>query len=423
MSEVRPFRALRYDPGRVDLSRVLVPPFDVISAEDRERLWARDPHCAVRLVLTRRPEQEAATDYGEVAARLADWRRQGVLRRDPRPSLYVLRQRFPAPDGRELERLAFFGALRLEDYERRIVRPHERTLAEPKADRLRLLRAARANLSSVLFLYEDRADGLAELLARACQAPGARTARDEEGVEHPLAPVESPDAVADVQRLLADRPVVIADGHHRYETALAYRDERLAAEPEASPDAPFRWLLGCFANAYAPGNLLLPIHRVVKKGPAPTEAAWRERLPRWSEQQVELAEADGIGSLLDRRLVPLADRHAFAVDDGSGRIRVFSRPREGELDVRVVHREVLDGVFGLDEDAVREGAVGFPKSALQAARDVRAGLGAVALYLNAQSPDDVFRVTAAGELMPQKSTFFYPKLPTGMVFRELETDG
>jgi uncharacterized protein (DUF1015 family) len=407
----------------VDLSRVLVPPFDVISPEDRERLWARDPHCAVRLVLTRELTEEAQTDYRDVAERLEAWKREGVLARDASQAFYVLRQRFPAANGQELERLAFFAALRLEDYERRVVRPHERTLAAPKADRLRLLRAARTNLSSVFFLYEDPEDGLSDLLARACEAPRAIAARDEEGVEHTLAPLDAPEAVERIRGFLADRPVVIADGHHRYETALAYRDECLALDPDSAADAPFRSILGCFANAYAPGSLLLPIHRVVRKGPAPTDAAWRERLPGWRQESVELGSADAIAALLDRHLVPLTDRHAFAVDDGAGQLRIFSRPRQDELDVRVVHREVLEGVFGLDDDAVREGAVSFPKSALQAANDVRTGCGTVAIYLNALAPGDVFRVTEAGELMPQKSTFYYPKLPTGILFRELEARG
>jgi uncharacterized protein (DUF1015 family) len=132
--------------------------------------------------------------------------------------------------------------------------------------------------------------------------------------------------------------------------------------------------------------------------------------------------AEEIPALLARWLEPLRHRHAFAADDGSGRLRVFARPDDGELGVRVIHREVLHGVFGIGEDAVRDGAVDFPKSALAAARQVREGRGAVAIYLNPLEPEDVFRVTAAGELLPQKSTFFHPKLPTGLLFRALEAD-
>jgi uncharacterized protein (DUF1015 family) len=146
MTDVHPFRALRYDSERVDLSRVLAPPYDVVSAEDRVRLYAGDPHSAIRLDLTREVTEEAATDYSDIAGTLARWRRDGILLRDARPAFYGLRQRFPGVDGRALERLGFFGALRLEDYERGVVRPHERTMAAPKADRLKLLRATRTNL-------------------------------------------------------------------------------------------------------------------------------------------------------------------------------------------------------------------------------------------------------------------------------------
>jgi uncharacterized protein (DUF1015 family) len=373
VTDVQPFRALRYDPKRVDLAKVLAPPYDVIPPDERARLWERDPHCAVRLELTREIDEESRTDYHEAAERLAGWRRSGILVRDARPAFYVLRQRFAAPDGSPVERVGWFAALRLEDYERRVVRPHERTLAAPKADRLKLLRATRANLSAVFFLYEDRELALAPLLAAALEAPDAEPIRDAEGVEHTLVRVEDPGPMAAMRRFLADRPSVIADGHHRYETALAYRDERLRAEPTAGGDAPFRSLLGYFANAYAPGTLLLPIHRVVRKGPAPTDAAWRDRLAGWEQRAAAVADAGEIPALLGRLLE-------------------------------------------------REGAVDFPKSALAAARQVREGRGAVAIYLNPLEPADVFRVTAAGELLPQKSTYFHPKLPTGLLFRCLEPD-
>jgi uncharacterized protein (DUF1015 family) len=414
MTTLRPFRALRYDTARVDLGRVLAPPYDVVAAEERAALYDRDPRNAVRLELTRDVAEEAATDYSEIRETLAEWCRSGVLVRDPVPSLYPARHHFTAPGGAATTREGFFALLHLEDYERRIVRPHERTLAGPKADRLKVLRAARANLSPVFLLYEDREGALPPLLAPSFAAPVAQ-ARDESGAEHVLARESDVERIGAVQRFLAERPVVIADGHHRYETALAYRDE-------VGGEGPHEWLLAFFANAYAPGTLLLPIHRLVLKSQVPTDAAWRERLPGWSEERVAVPGADAVPQLLARRLEPRAREHAFAADDASGWLRIFSRPRRAgdALTVRVIHREVIEGVFGLSEEAVREGAIAYPKSALQTARDLRAGRGAVALYLNALAPEDVFRVTAAGEVLPQKSTFFYPKLPTGLVFRSLE---
>jgi uncharacterized protein (DUF1015 family) len=430
MTDVRPFRGLRYDPGRVELARVLVPPYDVVTPRERIEFWERDPYNAIRLELTRDPGEEASTDYASVAETLGRWRGDGVLRADAEPAFYALRQRFVAPlhagEGREgasLERVGFFGALRLEDYAVRIVRPHERTMSGPKADRLKLLRATRANLSPIFLLYEDREQALAATLEAAFEGE-TLAARDAAGTLHELAPLTAPESIAVLRSFLAEHPVVIADGHHRYETALAYRAEQRAASgsgpASAAGEAPWERTLAYFANAHAPGSLLLPIHRVILKGSAPSDAAWRERLPAWQETRHRLAAGESIADALAAHLAPLADRHAFAADDGSGTLRVFSRKRSDELSVRAIHREVIEGVFGLDEEAVRDGAVAFPKSALEAARSVREGRGAVALYLNPLTPDDVFAVTAAGEVLPQKSTFFFPKLPSGLVFRSFE---
>jgi uncharacterized protein (DUF1015 family) len=421
MTDVRPFRALRYDPARVDLSRVIVPPYDVVAAEDRAAFFERDPHNAIRLELTRDVADEATTDYRHVRRDLDAWIAERVLTRDAEPALYPLRQTFTAPDGTRLSREGFFALVHLEDYAKRIVRPHERTLAGPKADRLKLLRATRANLSVVFLLYEDREHSLAPLLREALERDALGTARDESGAEHRLARLVDPNPVDAIARFLAERPVVIADGHHRYETALAYRDERRAAGEGDGRDAPHEWLLVYLANAFAPGSLLLPIHRLVLKGALPTEAGLRERLPGWQCRAVPIGDATQLPELLARHLEPLRDQHAFAADDASGQLRIFSRPRaSGELTVRVIHSDVIEGLFGLDEAAVRGGAIAYPKSALQTARDLRAGRGAVALYLNPLTPEDVFRVTGAGEVLPQKSTFFTPKLPSGLVFRPLD---
>ncbi len=421
MTDVQPFRALRYDTRRVALEDVLAPVYDVVAAEDRATYWDRHPNNALRLVLTRDAADEASTDYGDVAETLAAWRREGVLARDEAPAYYVLRQRFTAPDGHFRERLGFFGALQLEDYAKRIVRPHERTLAGPKADRLKILQASRTNLSAVFMLYEDRDDKLQPLFETALQDPAALVARDDGGVEQTIVPLRDAGATGTIRAFMAERPVVIADGHHRYETALAYRDEQRAAG--AASDHPCTRLLTYFANAYAPGSLLLPIHRLVVAPPSAGGDRWDALAERgWARRDLTVGDAADLPALLERELAPLADGYAFAADDASGRLVLWSRPADAELSVRVIHDEVLTGVFGLDDEAVRGGAVAFPKSAAQTAKDVREGRGRVALYLNPLSPDDVFRVTEAGETLPQKSTFFHPKLPTGLLFRELDPE-
>jgi uncharacterized protein (DUF1015 family) len=423
VTDIGPFRALRYDPSRVDLSSVLAPVYDVVAPEDRARLWDSHPHAAVKLELTRDAADEATTDYTDVGERLTSWQADGVLQREETPAVYVLRQRFTAPDGRELARLGFFAELRLEDYEARVVRPHERTLAGPKADRLKILRATRTNLSSVFMLYEDRDRKLDVLLENALESGEIIRSTDTAGVVNEMVVLQEPAAIEELRAFMAPRPVVIADGHHRYETALGFRAECRAAGETGEAASPER-LLSYFANAYAEGTLLLPIHRLVREAPAPDAASW-ERLEAsgWTCREQASAEPEAMQALLKEHLEPLADRFAFAADDGSGTLRIFSRPADEELSVRVIHREVLGGVFGLDDAALREGAVSFPKSTIQVARDLAAGKGTVALYLNALSPDDVFSVTEAGETLPQKSTFFAPKLPTGLVFRRLDAPG
>lgn len=422
MTELRPFRALRYDPTRVELGKVLVPPYDVVNPDEREFFYRRDPYNAIRLELTRRVEDEATTDYRHVAETLRDWQEDGVLRLDAAPQLYGLRQRFRDSDGEPHLRDGFFALVRLEDYERRIVRPHERTLTGPKADRLKMLRAARANLSAVFFLYEDPGLELSQALGGWLDREPGLTAKDPSDIEHTLVPLPSRAAQQQVIAFLRDRPLVIADGHHRYETALAYRDECRKRGGDA--DAPHEFMLGYLANAYAPGTLLLPIHRVIRDAEVPLPASWAKRLSTWDEMCVPLPDVGAIGGLLRRRLEPLSDRLAFAADAGDGALRIFSRLRrpDDDLSIRVIHREVLGGLFGLDDARVREGAVAFPKQASDAARLVQQGEGRVAIYLNPLRPEDVFRVTGAGEVLPQKSTFFFPKLPSGLLFRTHATE-
>ena len=440
VAEIRPFRALRYDASRVELEKVLAPVYDVVTPEDRERFYAKDPRNAIRLELTRSVAEEASTDYSEVAQTLAAWRREGVLRLDAAPALYALRQRFSAPDGRALARTGFFCALELADYAQRVVRPHERTLAGPKADRLKILRASRANLSAVFMLYEDPDGKLDALLEQALSASEPQRARDAAGVALELVAMSDPTAIAEVTRFLASRPLVIADGHHRYETALAYQAERHATASEARSEAKSsepsegeRQLFQSFAkngadfifvylaNAYAAGSLLLPIHRLLVRAPAPSEARWSE-LSRvgWQQRSLTVVSPEQVEAALREALAPHGGAPAFAADDGRGQLRVFWRAATLELSIEVFHREIVSGFFGIDEAAVRDGAIAFPKATQEAAREVRAGRGTVALYLNPLRPEDVFRVTAAGATLPQKSTFFYPKLPTGLLFRSLD---
>ena len=211
MTDVRPFHGLRYDPERVELSRVIVPPYDVVQPEERAAFYDRDPHNAIRFELTRDVSDEAGADYGDIAETIERWRKDGVLVLDDEPAFYVMRQRFEAPSGEWLERTGFFGELGLAAYDEGKVLPHERTLAGPKADRLKLLNAARANLSSVFLLYEDREDGLAADLERAFEDGFIGEAKDEAGVHYQLARLADADTCARIEAFMDARTTVIAD--------------------------------------------------------------------------------------------------------------------------------------------------------------------------------------------------------------------
>lgn len=424
MTRIRPFRALRYNPERVSLSEVLAPVYDIVAPEDRAALWERSPFGAVRLELTRSAAEEATADYSETARRLAAWRADGVLLRDEAPACYALRQRFNTPDGAAHTRIGFFAALHLEDYSAGMVRPHERTMSGPKSDRMKLLRALGANTSSIFVLYQDELRESEALLKEVQAAAPTASAVDAAGVENELFVISRPEQIAALAAFMAPRPVVIADGHHRYETALAYaKAQRVLGEQ--GPGAPGAFVLCYFSSAHPENNVLLPIHRLVREGSMPGEAAFTALATRgWRRRRVELGggEAARVQPALDAHLAPCAPDIAFALEAGGGALWIFQKPAGEELAVEVIHRELFEEVFGLDRQALREGAVAFPKSAEQAARDLRAGRGIAAVYLNALSAEDVFRVTEAGRVMPPKSTYFAPKLPTGLLFRTFEDD-
>jgi uncharacterized protein (DUF1015 family) len=419
MTLARPFKGLRYDTDRVDLSRVIVPPYDVIAADERASFFDLDPHNAIRFELTREVADEAGTDYGWIRQTIDAWRESGVLIRDSDPGYYVMQQTYKAPSGEELSRIGFFAELGLEDYEARVVRPHERTLEGPKADRLKLLRAAEANLSSVFLLYEDLEDEMGPLLLTALDSDVIGRATDAGGVEYVLARLTSSTSIEKLQRFMAEHPTVIADGHHRYETALEYRRQQTASLGDDA-DAPWQSTIAYFANAYAPGSLLLPIHRVVRRVESPTEEEFRSKLSEWQITRLPETTPEAVDDVLAEHLAPLASRPAFVAESADAGLLLIQKDEalSPRLMVRILEHEILQDVFGLDTEAIRGGAVSFPKSAARAAREIREGQGTVALYLNPMPPEDVFRTTGEGEVMPQKSTFFYPKIPTGMVFRD-----
>lgn len=391
MSDVRPFAALRYARP---LGPRLAGPYDVISAPERERL-AREPENIVHLTLP--PGSEGERDYESAARCLERWVQGGVLVRDPRERIYRLEQQLV--DGRT--RRGILVLLRLADLDRGSVLPHENTMPGPKLDRLLLTRAVRANLEPLFFSYEDPEGLLDAVLGLPAQSDLLAAGPGPEGDEVRLYAVDAPDVIAAVRSSFAERPLLIADGHHRYETLLRYRDECRPAKP-ADPDAAHEFALACLVNAFDPGSELRAIHRTLAG-----EIRAPEPVLQDAGFQCERRAGPWNGSRLVTELGSSAVHEcAFALTAERGAVVFARRPRGSLLDVEVLHREILPrlgGTLSFDADADR---------VFDAARagDVR-----LAIFLNAIAPEDLFRVIRAGRRLPRKSTFFTPKVPSGVV--------
>lgn len=432
MAEIRPFRGLRYDPARAGrLDTLIAPPYDVISPAQQEALYAASPYNIVRIELSR---EEGEARYASAAALLAQWRQDGILVPEARPALYLYEQRFTL-DGQTYRRRAIIARVRLEPFESGAIRPHEYTLSGPKEDRLRLLEATRTQVSPVYALYRaDRDDPL-----RGITMPSSVvSATDLAGEEHRLAPIDDPEAHAAVAHYLRERPLYIADGHHRYETALRYRDQRRAAATTWTGDEPENFVMMALTPHDDLGLVILPIHRLVHR---PLPPGTPERLQRffhltllpWNDEADEAAALERLRAYAAARpafiaagvypgrllLVTLRDAAAVAALMPAERSAAWRA-----LAVNVLQYGVLQAALGIDLDAIAAGGVvSFTENAREALAEVRSGRAAAAFLLNPTRVEEVFAVADAGDRMPQKSTFFYPKLGTGLVLNAFDLDG
>ena len=439
MPDIRPFRALRYDGASIaDPALVVAPPYDVIGPAERERLLARHPANVVRLDL---PGEDAGDEpdarYRRAAKTLAAWRSDGTLHKDPHPSIYVYEQayRVPGSDVARTQR-GFFARLRLESFGTDGgVLPHERTMAGPREDRYKLLRATGVNTSPIVGLYDDAAGVGAPVLDALTARRADLDVIDDDGTEHRLWAVaadgDDAAAVAPLLAVAAAGPLTIADGHHRYETALRYRDERRMSR-SCEEDPAFDYVLTLFVDAAGQALTVLPTHRVVRGLGDDGVAAMLDRLDDLFEVERDVSAP----SLIERF------ESAGLADGGAGRFGLWTRdggalltarrdelepflpdggPALRALDVTLLGA-ALGRLAGLDAEALAAGAVGYTKSAAEAIDSVDAGLdGADAAFLLEPTPvASVIAVAADGDVMPQKSTYFYPKALTGLVINPHE---
>jgi uncharacterized protein (DUF1015 family) len=394
VSEIRPFRGLRYARN---IEPRLAGPYDVISAKERAVL-ASEPENVVHLTLP--PGAEGARDYAAAASTLEDWIASGVLKRDPEPCLYVLEEQTPWGSRRR----GVLALLRLADFEARVVLPHEFTMPGPKQDRLLLTREVRANLEPLFFTYEDRGADLDKYFDDAQQGAVLASGTGPDGTGLRLFALSDPVAIAGVQNFLASLPVIIADGHHRYETMLNFRNERRDAG-DNDADASHEFVLAYLVNAFDPGTEIRAIHRVLNG-----DVAAFEPILRSAGFALESLDAGLDGNTM---ITLLAERaaasHAFVFANQRQGAVLAHKPRTDPLDVELLHEELLPALGGdLSFDAQ-------PVRLLETARSGEIALG---IAMNPITPADLFRVVQAGARLPKKSTFFTPKIPSGLVIRD-----
>jgi uncharacterized protein (DUF1015 family) len=417
MAEIQPLRALHYDPSAAGpLDRLTAPPYDVIDAAQRQALVAKSPHNVVEIDLP-----EGADPYGRAAELLDEWRLRGLVVQDSEPALWALTQTFIGPDGSERTRHGFFAKVRIEDYGAGRIRPHERTHPAAKEDRLRLMRATRANLSPIFTLYPDAEGRAWSALEPATEQSPWGEVTDEEGTTHRLWRVTDRRAIEEAQTALADAELLIADGHHRYETARVYAEE-IGGEGE------HRYVLMCLVSMSDPGLAVFPTHRLV----GGLDANRRHRLEEVLRREFELTEVspDELvpsgqnGDLPSFGFLEAGSERALRLEltsaDVADRALAGHSDSYRRLDTAVLEKLVLEDALGLTEDDIsHQRGLGYARDLDQARALLRTGEYDLAFLLRPTPVEQVQAVAAAGETMPPKSTYFYPKLLSGLLFNPL----
>jgi len=374
------------------------------------RYLAQSPYNLVRVILGERRDSDTESDnvYTRAARHLEGWIREGILAQDATPGFYAYFQDFEVPDsGERLTRKGFIGLGKVEDYSAGVVHRHEQTLSGPKKDRLQVLRHTRAHFGQIFMLYPDREGAVDRELDAAARGAPVLDVADEYGARHRLWPITNPSRIARIQELMAPVKLLIADGHHRYETSLNYRDE--------NPDDPAaQYTMMTFVNMYSPGLKILATHRVVRG----VEGFSLEKLCKraaWSARELDSIDA------LKRELGASKPQGVQIGVVTAGDAVLLERARQnGELDVPVLHHEILGGWLGINEEAVRdEKHIQYVRGIDAAAAEVRERGAQVAFLLEPTPIEDMARIAFAGGVMPQKSTDFYPKLLSGVTIYRL----
>lgn len=434
MARIAPLRGILYNQKKIrDHSKVTAPPYDVITSEEQERLHRKSPYNIVRLILSQEPNP-----YDSVARLFQGWQAEGILVRDETPAIYFLRHRF-ALKGGEKERAGFIGLARLEDFTSGIIRPHERTLDGPKEDRFRLLLACQANLSPIFALYSQPRQLITHALdEHLLGTPPLQEVREDGGGSCLLWRVTDHEVIRLLQREMADQPLLIADGHHRYEAALHYRNYLRKERSGPSGREAFHYVMMYFADIQDDGLVILPTHRLLQSfRPMPfrelEEAIQRhfyiEPYPKTPEGQRWFLRAlksgakkhclIGASFKRDPRYLILRLKNKRIMQ----RLAKELSARLLELDVTVLHLLILEHILGLSAQAqTEEKIIGYTQDEEKALKAVEKEDYQAAFILNPPRPEEIMAIALGGEKMPHKTTYFYPKLISGLVINKIDPE-
>jgi uncharacterized protein (DUF1015 family) len=435
VAEIRPFPGVHYNPLLVkDLSAVICPPYDIISPQQQEELYLRSEYNFVRIEFGRELPQDTTSDnkYTRSEATLQQWLKQGILEVDEAPSLYLYDHYF-VYQKKEYKRRGIIARVRLEEWDRNVIRPHEGTLAEPKSDRLSLLWACQANTSSILALYEDRGEQLSSLLAAQQQNKPLFDFGGNNGDRHNLWAITEPEVLKQIGNSLSGQSLYIADGHHRYESALTYRRERASCSPWVSGEEAFNFVMMTLVSLSDPGLLVLPPHRLVR---GISKSTFRkliaelkllfeiEELPLsmsgvWQRIDSLLTEKDTVRLVLfglagDRfSVLRLKDFDAV-----SKMVPYFHSELYKRLDVSIIDHVIMEELLGL---AINEekSTIAFSYDRLDAINKVLNQEYQLAFVLKPVKATLLKTISDSGDRLPRKSTYFYPKLPSGLIINRL----
>jgi len=452
MAQVYPFRAFRYNPKQAPFDRVLTQPYDKISPAMQETYYAADPHNLIAVEKGRAYPSDTPQNnvYTRAAAAIQDWIRTSVVVQDPTPSFYAYTQEYTVPDTEERRtRRGFIGTGRLEEYSAGVVFRHEHTLSGPKADRLELLRHTKTHTGQLFMLYSDAEKRVDAILAEAeAAAAPATEVRDEYGVMHRLWVIAEPQRVAVIQKAMQNQKLVIADGHHRYETALNYRNERRVASGlrantgKIDSEAPYERVMMTFINTKSEGLTILPTHRLAANVHDFSWSGVRRHLEPWftaeefpfsgSAERSEVKKKF-LAKLTEARAkqaigvypsgLPKRAFYVLTLREGANLTQLLPNvsPLQRELDVVLLHEGILEPALGITPQAVKaEENLTYEREALAALDAVDSGRAQISFLLNPCDVDQVMKIATSGEVMPQKSTDFFPKLMSGITMYRVE---